>query len=164
MFKWYYYDFLISLLVSDFQIFRDQCGLSSPSLKLVLELSLLIPTHNSSFPRVIYTWEITFPALPVVLQGVLPMDIESTSAVMDSRAVEWAIILSRPWIEPCLSSRLVWNPRPPPPVPVELLSPVDFKRRISITLYRGVDSFLNLGGRGLVCQKCIGYTLPPWFE
>jgi len=55
------------------------------------------------------------------------MDIESTSAVMDSRAVEWAIILSRPCIEPCLSSRLVWNPRPPPPVPVELLSPGDLK-------------------------------------
>ena len=63
----------------------------------------------------------------MVLQGVLPMDIESTSAVMDSRAVEWAIILSRPCIEPCLSSRLVWNPRPPPPVPVELLSPEDLK-------------------------------------
>ena len=95
-----------------------------------VQLSLLSNSHtqNSSFPGIICTWEITFPALPVVLQGVLPMDIESTSAVMDSRAVEWAIILSRPCIEPCLSSRLVWNPRPPPPVPVELLSPGDFKR------------------------------------
>ena len=37
MFKWYQNFFLIPLLVSDFQIFRDQCGVSSPFLKLALD-------------------------------------------------------------------------------------------------------------------------------
>ena len=84
----------------------------------------------------------------MVLQGVLPMDIESTSAVMDSRAVEWAIILSRPCIEPCLSSRLVWNPRPPPPVPVELLSPGDLKEYdlLHAYLYYFIAEYSKTGG------------------
>ena len=38
--------FLISLLVSDFQIFRDQCGVSIPFLKLVLWLIIILQTQN----------------------------------------------------------------------------------------------------------------------
>ena len=44
MFEWYQNFFFISLLVSDFQIFRDQCGVSSPFLKLVLGLPKQWPT------------------------------------------------------------------------------------------------------------------------
>ena len=54
---------------------------------------------------IFFVRKINLPEAPAPIPAT---DIDSTSTVIDSRAVECAIILSRPWNDPCRSKAPVW--------------------------------------------------------